>query len=117
MASRFTITVSCGSFTLSSLNSTATNPGLSLSANKLLVVGTVYSPLLAVDAGSTRMFTLVATASVGDASMLTLVVPLVRFSLTAAEAASKVRTGLVGVPVVNAQAPLPLVFFARTRTR
>ena len=72
MASRLIITVSCGSFTLSSSKSTVRSAlSLPASKDKDFVGDMVYSSLLSVDAaGSTRMFTLVFTASGGDTSMM-----------------------------------------------
>ena len=116
MASRFRISVSCGSFTVSPWMSTITCPaGLPASATTARGVVTLYSPLLAVDAGSTRKFTLLSVASFGAA--LKLKVALATLSALVAEALAKVSTGVAGVPVLCAQAPAPVEYFARTRTR
>ena len=96
MASRLTINVSCGSFTLSSLKFT-TKSRLALASpagqDKDFVGDMVYSSLLSVDGGSTTMFTLVFTASGnGDTSMMMFETPLVESSDAVFEDPSKVTT-------------------------
>ena len=96
MASRLTINVSSGSFTLSSSKAT-TKSRLAVASpagqDKDFVGDMVYSSLLSVDAGSTTMFTLVFTASGnGDTSMMMFETPLVESSGAVFEDPSKVTT-------------------------